>query len=878
MQTDALERVTRTLADRYHVERLIGEGGMATVYLARDLKHDRDVALKILNPELGAVLGTDRFLAEIRVTARLQHPNLLPLFDSGDAEGILYYVMPFVEGESLRSRLERERQLPLDETIHIAAAVANGLDYAHDHSIIHRDLKPENILLQSGEPLIADFGIALAVTVAGGQRVTQTGLSLGTPQYMSPEQATGDRQIDRRTDIYSLGAVVYEMLTGEPPHTGGTVQAIVAKVLTERPRRVRLVRPSVPEHVEQAIDCALEKVPADRWQTAGDFADALRGRPRIPPPTTRSYTEAESQPPARTIGSRLRDPIVVAALALAVAASGFAAWSFMRSEREPSSKPVRFMFGPPDEIASVIGTLDISPDGRTIAYLARVEGTKVGLALRSLDSLAPRLLPGVIAPLSPTFSPDGRWIAFLSGSALQKISVDGGPVIPLAEWTRPRISLYSIRWSDDGILVGSERGLFLVPPGGGEPRLFAPIDSARGEIFRGSPLQIPGTHAVLFASGRAATATHLSVTMLPSGKTKDLGILALWVVGVEAGHLLYVENEVLMAVPFDSNKLETTGTPMPVLDRVYGLGQIALASNGTLVYRMGSFTNQPSLISRDTVQPLLPVGRYWHTAYSPDGRRIALSFIEGDRIDVGVYDVAARSLTRLTTDGEGNDRPEWTPDGTRIIYRSTRQGKEALWWQPVDGSAPAEILLERPGGVQEGAITPDGTTLIYRTIRPITGRDILARSLSGDTTSRLIVATNAGESHIAVSPDGKFLAYQSNESGRVEVFVRSLEGTGARWQVTSDGGSSPVWSRDGRKLFYFNGRAIAFARISADGGFTVVSRDTLATGSYFRSNSHRSFDVAPDGNHVLAFVFSGGDVLPVVVLNWVSELRQKLAR
>jgi len=264
MQTDALQRVTRTLADRYQVERLIGEGGMATVYLAKDIKHDRDVALKILNPELGAVLGTDRFLAEIRVTARLQHPNLLPLFDSGDAEGILYYVMPFVDGESLRARLDRERQLPLDETIHIAAAVANALDYAHAHQIIHRDLKPENILLQSGQPLIADFGIALAVSKAGGQRVTQTGLSLGTPQYMSPEQATGDRQIDKRTDIYSLGAVVYEMLAGEAPHTGGTVQAIVAKVLTERPRHVRMLRPSVPEHVDEAIECALEKVPADR--------------------------------------------------------------------------------------------------------------------------------------------------------------------------------------------------------------------------------------------------------------------------------------------------------------------------------------------------------------------------------------------------------------------------------------------------------------------------------------------------------------------------------------------------------------------------------------------------------------------------------------
>src|SRR6266850_7504470 len=223
------------LAGRYEIEREIGAGGMATVYLARDVKHHRQVALKVLNPELGALLGVERFLAEIRVTANLQHPNLLPLFDSGAAEGLLFYVMPFVEGESLRSKLQAEKQLPVDEAIHIAVAVAGALDYAHRHGVIHRDLKPENILLHEGQPLIADFGIALAVSNAGGQRVTQTGLSLGTPTYMSPEQATGDRSIDGRTDIYSLGAVLYEMLAGDPPHLGSTAQAVIAKVLTDKP-------------------------------------------------------------------------------------------------------------------------------------------------------------------------------------------------------------------------------------------------------------------------------------------------------------------------------------------------------------------------------------------------------------------------------------------------------------------------------------------------------------------------------------------------------------------------------------------------------------------------------------------------------------------
>jgi serine/threonine-protein kinase len=251
---------------------------MATVYLARDVRHNRKVALKVLNPELGAVLGVERFLAEIQVTANLQHPNLLPLFDSGEADGLLFYVMPFVEGESLRALLQREKQLPIETAVRMGAAVLSALDYAHRHGVIHRDLKPENILVHEGQPLVADFGIALAVSNAGGNRITQTGLSLGTPHYMSPEQATGDREIDGRTDVYSAGAVIYEMLVGEPPHDGKTSQAVIAKVLTDKPRRIRLSRETVPPHVEEAVDRALAKLPADRFHTAQEFADALGAR------------------------------------------------------------------------------------------------------------------------------------------------------------------------------------------------------------------------------------------------------------------------------------------------------------------------------------------------------------------------------------------------------------------------------------------------------------------------------------------------------------------------------------------------------------------------------------------------------------------------
>ena len=275
---DPVGQLAAALAGRYTVDREIGRGGMATVYLARDVRHNRKVALKVLNPELGAVLGVERFLAEIQVTANLQHPNLLPLFDSGEANGLLFYVMPYVEGESLRAMLNREKQLPIDDAVRVSTSVAAALDYAHRHGVIHRDLKPENILMHDGQPLVADFGIALAVSNAGGDRITQTGLSLGTPQYMSPEQATGDREVDGRTDLYSLGALTYEMLAGEPPHDGKTSQAIIAKILTDKPRSLRLSRDTVPPHVEAAVMRALAKLPADRFHTAHEFSDALQGK------------------------------------------------------------------------------------------------------------------------------------------------------------------------------------------------------------------------------------------------------------------------------------------------------------------------------------------------------------------------------------------------------------------------------------------------------------------------------------------------------------------------------------------------------------------------------------------------------------------------
>jgi eukaryotic-like serine/threonine-protein kinase len=429
VSNDVLTRLTESLADRYRIDRELGAGGMATVFLAHDLRHDRDVAIKVLHPDLGAALGGERFLSEIRTTARLQHPHILPLLDSGSANGLLYYVMPLVTGETLRARLERERQLPIDDAVRIAREIADALGYAHDLGVIHRDIKPENILLQGGHATVADFGIALAVQQAGGHRMTQTGLSLGTPQYMSPEQAMGEKSIDARSDLYALAAVTYEMLVGEAPFTGPTVQAIVARVMTEEPRPLHTQRKAIPDYVDDAVMRALEKLPADRWSSAREFADALQGSAagsasRAGTTSTRARGAAGARPSWR---SRARDPIVLGLLGIALASVGLAGWEHRTVEAEPANV-VRFTIPAPQDASSNslgLNTVAISRDGRSLVYVGQGEGRRPVLMLRPLSDITPRALPGTEDGNSPIFSPDGRWVAFIRGNQLFKIAVDG---------------------------------------------------------------------------------------------------------------------------------------------------------------------------------------------------------------------------------------------------------------------------------------------------------------------------------------------------------------------------------------------------------------------------------------------------------------------
>src|SRR5688500_9391275 len=445
------EHLSTAFADRYRIERRLGEGGMATVYLAEDLKHGRKVALKVLRPELGGVLGADRFLQEIKTTARLQHPHLLPLYDSGMTPaahgvgtGLLYYVMPYVEGETLREKLDREQQLGVDEAVNIATEVADALQYAHDQGVIHRDIKPENILLRNGRAFVADFGIALAVSAAAGGRMTETGLSLGTPHYMSPEQATAETHIDNRSDIYSLGSVLFESLTGEPPHTGPSAQAIILKIVTDVPRPVRELRKSVPPHVAAAVAMALEKLQADRFDSAKAFAEALHD-PAFTWPVVHTTTVGAAGLASR----RVFLPALLAATLLTVA---LATWGWIRPSRTTSVARYSTTVGVTGALDGITCGLEaaLSPDGASLVFRSPLTGPGQ-LYIKRRDEVVARPLAGTEGGSGPFFSPDGAWIGFVADGQLQRIPSLGGPSLKLADSVNPTCNRGA--WLEDGSIV-----------------------------------------------------------------------------------------------------------------------------------------------------------------------------------------------------------------------------------------------------------------------------------------------------------------------------------------------------------------------------------------------------------------------------------------
>ena len=868
------DALAAALTDRYSIDKEIGRGGMATVYLARDVKHHRPVALKLLSPELGAILGVERFLAEIRVTANLQHPNLLPLFDSGEVDGLLFYVMPYVEGESLRNRIDREKQLPVADALRITTAIASALDYAHRHGVIHRDLKPENILLHEGQPLVADFGIALAVSNAGGTRITQTGLSLGTPHYMSPEQATGDRAIDGRTDIYSLGALSYEMLTGEPPHSGTTAQAIIAKVLTDKPRSMRLSRPSVPPYVEAAIDRALEKLPADRWATAHEFAEALTTERTVP---VRGGFVAQS-------GQRSRARTALTGLGLAAAlaiAAGIGAW--LRHRAEEPRTPVRFMMNlePNQRVVGATPPIALSPDGQMVVLRISVGGAAPRLFIRSMNELHARELPGTEGAAWPFFSPDGKWVAFMRDLQLKKVSVDGGTPVVLADVPAMGGGSWGPR---DQIVVSTAGHLAVLPGTGGPPKAITTLDSASGEIMQREPLLLTDGETVLYLSWRGSLQTlKTGLASIRGGKTRIIDGVPGAPVGVVDNYLIFTSGEgTNSAVQFDAAAGRVVGRSVPVLDGILvSLGgvQSKISASGTAAYVGANGTKQLVLVDpHGAASVLLPELRsYSSPRLSPDGRKLAVTIDNASSFDIYVLDIVSGTLSRLSTGATISRRPEWAPDGTHVLYSSDRDHTQfRLWSQPVDMSGPPTPLFGANGVyVGEGVMTPDAAAIVVRGTDKNGNGEIWYHPLSGDTSTKALVTGRFSAFGPRVSPDGKWLAYASNESSRSEVYVTPMPGAGARIQVSANGGMTPVWSRDGRGLYYVAGQQLMEATLAYAPTLSVTARKTIIDGGLDVQSDHADYDVAADGKVVL-IKNAGVETQVIVVHDWKYELRARM--
>jgi serine/threonine-protein kinase len=775
--TDPLSRLNTALQGRYRIERELGEGGMATVYLADDLKHDRKVALKVLKPELAAVVGAERFLAEIKTTANLQHPHILPLFDSGEADGFLFYVMPYVEGETLRGRIDRVKQLPVEEAVRLARAVASALAYAHRREIIHRDIKPANILLHEGEPQVADFGIALAVSAAGGSRLTETGLSLGTPYYMSPEQASADRELGPQSDVYSVGCVLYEMLVGEPPHTGKTAQSVLAKILTEDPRSVTEMRRTVPESVAAVVAKALERLPADRFESAEQFVQALDDptysyasrATGATPPVRGSQSEQTGSP-----SGRVRALAGVTLLSLVLAALG---WLRPSRTGAPAVYDMALPVGQNVSLMEARG-FTVAPSGDFVVYHAQTE-SGVELWYRSLRDDATRRI-SADAPIGPILlSPDETRIAYATDGELKTVPVGGGPSTTISDVNAPHLG----EWRDNGEIVlpdNDGRLLRYIDAGGGELRTVdipycvnaTLLDDDERILCGGGGIKF-GFVVDLSGSGDQSLLSYPS----PGGEAgtplrgSDLRL-------IDERYLVYVSTEGdLRATTVDLESL-TVGRSVTLLAGVAttsyaGQGQFDIAGDGTLVYVPGPSANRGRLVKVDSdglTQDLpVPEAAYLRFDVSPDGRRLA-SAVDGlNGQELKIYDlVTGREQTWLSTMTLGH--PRWSPDGSEIVVAATTapgELQESLLRGSPDATAPPDTIS--PVGVDVGAFLHD--SLLVGTTNIGGGGVTIVMDLRTDpATADTLPATSVFAPDL--SPDGRWITYgHEGEPGvRLEPF------------------------------------------------------------------------------------------------------------
>lgn len=888
----------------YEIQSPLGAGGMGEVYRARDTRLERTVAIKLLPQQLSNDPGLkQRLEREAKTISNLNHPHICVLHDIGHQDGVDYLVMEYIEGENLATRLEKGA-LPQDQVLKWGAQIADALDKAHRSGVVHRDLKPGNIMLTPSGAKLLDFGLAKPATppasiatltaATRNSPVTEQGTIVGTFQYMSPEQIEG-RELDGRSDIFSLGAVMYEMLTGQRAFPGKSQLSVASAILEKEPVPIGLIKPLTPPALDHTIRRSLAKDPEERWQTSRDLALELKW-----------IAESGSQPGGPASGPQLRkrhEPLgwIVAAV-LTVALVVVSAWRWTSA---PESRPVvRWTALLP---SSTVSGVMLSPDGSHLAYVAGGAGI-LGrqLYVRAMDQMEAK--PVSDDPLGTFgahfFSPDGAWIAYQSQGKLRKVPTSGGDSLTVCD--APAAG--SGAWGQDGtIILGAGAanlgGLLRVPAAGGKPEVLTMPNTQKGETAHGWPSFLPGGKAILFSIRTTGSwdDARIAALDLQTGEQRVLLEGGSNPRYIPTGYLVYARRRSLFAVPFDPERLQVKGTASPVLEGVswsggLGFADYSFSNLGELAYVPSDTESLKAAamvwVDRNGKAELLsaPTRAYANPSLSPDGTRVAVS-IEGastDDWDVWVYDLGRRTLTKLTY-GVLNFAPAWTPDGKKVVFRNRdASAQNSLFWVPADGSGTPERLISTDLPATPGSWLPDGSALVFYQGAP--GKHVETRVLR--IPGAPVGAGWKAETVLAngimpqLSPDGRWLAYTANstgESGKAQVYVQPFPTLIGKWQISTDGGSSPRWTRNGRELFYRNGDKMMAVDIESKGGFRAGTPKMLFENSYGFSAAPLQpgigYDVSPDGRRFLMIKPVSEANAPAhfqVVENWFDELRRRV--
>ena len=884
-----------TTLSHYKVLEKIGQGGMGEVYRAEDTNLSREVAIKVLPEQFTKdPQRLARFEREAKLLASLNHPNIAAIYGFEEADDVRFLAMELVPGDTLAERVAKG-PVPVEEALEICRQIAEGVEAAHEKGVIHRDLKPANVkVTPEGKVKILDFGLAKAfeeetpVTDISQsptltEEMTRAGVILGTAAYMSPEQAKGE-PVDKRADIFAFGCVLYELLTGKRTFDGKTITETLAKILEGEPNWAALPD-TAPLRIKELLQDCLQKEVHNRVHDVSQLRIQIR-KALEEPATESPLGVAGAAPPARQ-----RWAVAVGLVVLAVVVTGLAVWLLIQ-QSSPEQSLNRFVIRPTPPVVLASGNpreVAISPDGRQLVYVGIGE-TGSQLYLRSLDDFVDRAIPGTANPgLMVFFSPDSESIGFFAEGKLKKISLAGGSPITVCD---APTGARSGDWFEDTIVFtptfNSGQGLYRVSANGGEPEMLATVNSDEGEQMYSFPDFLPDGKDLLFTI-RLGTGFQTALLSLETGERKVVLENARQARYLPTGHLVYEQSRTgnLMVVPFDLAALEVTGDSVQVVQGVRqtptSAVDYAISDNGTLIYvpstSAGGLDRTLVWVDREgQEEPLAAEPHGYETPrISPDGSRLAITVVESGGSDVWIYDLEREILTRLTFDPAVDEDPLWTPDGQRIVFDSGRVGAgQNLFWKAADGTGQVERLTTSPNGQTAHSLSPDGKRLVFG---DSANRDLQVLSMEGERASQPLFQSQFVETRSRISPDGHWIAYESNESGRFEIYVRPFPNVEeGKWQISSDGGTQPVWAPRGQELFYENSRAMMVVGIKTEPTFTAGSPVVLFTGRYTTfTGVDVNYDISPDGQRLLMIKTADeeeGQAQINVVLNWFEELKR----